>query len=132
MSQIGGYITKEHLIDREADGDVDLESYKWNEKKQYGHAWTSTDTKHQDNYKGAMKYNIFENKYFDTFIKKGYGFQWAYIPYVEQKDEVGYYRSIAGATVIEDTKRVAELFSVTEAEADERIALMQIVVRRTN
>jgi hypothetical protein len=79
-----------------------------------------------------MKYNIFENKYFDTFIKKGYGFQWAYIPYVEQKDEVGYYRSIAGATVIEDTKRVAELFKVTEAEADERIALMQIVVRRTN
>ena len=49
MSQIGGYITKEHLIDREADGDVDLQSYKWNEKKQYWHAWTSIDTKHQDN-----------------------------------------------------------------------------------
>lgn len=131
MSQIGGYITKEFLLDREADGDVDIATYKWNEKKQYLHAWTSIVDAQQDNFKDYLKYNLFENKYFDTFVKKGYAFSWAYIPYVEQKNEVWYYRTIAGATVIEDTKKVAETLWCTETEADERIALMQIVARRT-
>jgi hypothetical protein len=49
MSQIGGYITKEHLIDREADGDVDLEV-------PVGADYAQTITIPENKYKSLVEY----------------------------------------------------------------------------
>jgi hypothetical protein len=89
MAQIGGYITKEFLLDTMDDGVIDISNYTWNEKKQYGHAWSSLEMAQFDNYAGR-KYNIYENRYFQTFISKGYAFYWSYIYVIEGQKQSDY------------------------------------------
>lgn len=100
--QIGGYITREMMIDREEDWDVDIEKYKWNEQKRYGHAWDEQKIGlHTDNWVNSLKYNRYTNNYFSTFIKKGYGFSWAYFPVLMSPKEPSDYEKYLERGIIE-------------------------------
>lgn len=98
MAQVWGYITKEFLLDTMDDGVIDISKYKWNEKKQYGHAWSSLEMAQFDNYAGR-DYNIYENRYFQTFISKGYAFYWAYIYVIEGQELSDYERYLELGTI---------------------------------